>query len=215
MTLKHFFLALFAAVLITTPCIGRADTLTLNSVGGESAGGEYVYPYMFNVDGSSTLTNLMCLNLNRTISFGETWNVSETAVPTDASSNSVDYRADAYIFSQRGNYSNADLQFAAWSIFDPADAKSSSAWNSTTAALANSGMNAAIDPTLINSGFFNGFTLYLPTADQTGWTNGIPQDFIGTAVTPEPSSIALLMTGMLGMIVLARKRLMGNALAGI
>lgn len=206
MKLKSFFLALALCLVAVTPAAMRADTLTFTSTGGEVAGGEYVYPYLFSVNGSNTLIGLMCLNLNRTITFGESWAVQETAVPTDSSSNSANYRADAYIFSQRGNYSNADLQYAAWSIFDPADARNSSAWNSTTAALANAGLSAAVDQTRIDSGFFSNFTLYLPTADQTGWTSGTPQDFIGTAVTPEPSSLALLLTGALGLAVLIQKR---------
>ncbi len=40
----------------------------------------------------------MCLDLNRRITFGETWNVNIVSVPLDASQSSIDYRADAWIF---------------------------------------------------------------------------------------------------------------------
>ena len=30
-------------------------------------------------------------------------------------------RADAWLFSQLGNYSNSDIQYAVWSIFDKPD----------------------------------------------------------------------------------------------
>ncbi len=211
MKLKTFFLALFAVVFFATSSICRADNITFVNTGGQSAGGENVYPYLFSVNGSSNLIGLMCLDLNRTITQGESWAVNKLSVPTDSSANSVNYRADAWIYSQLGKYSNADVQFAAWSIFDPADAKASSAWDSTAAALANAGMSAAVNTSLINSGFFNGFTLYVPTGNQTGWTSGIPQEFIGTAVTPEPSSIIMLLTGATGMLGLARRRFLNGA----
>jgi len=125
----------------------------------QNVGGEDVYPYNFSINGASQLTPLMCLNIDRTITFNEIWDVTVSGVPMDASQSSTNYRAAAWIYSQVGNYSNADLQYAAWDIFDPTDVNGQTGFDATAKSLASTGLTMAMDESLIDSGFFAGFSL--------------------------------------------------------
>lgn len=200
-------LALFSSFAVTATSSCLADTLKLVSTSGQSVGGAEVYPYNFSVDNSSSSKALMCLDFNREVSLGETWNVTVTAVPLDSSQASIDYRADAWIYSQLGSYSASDIQFAVWDIFDPAGVKGNVGLDATALGLVSTSLQMAQNATLIQSGFFSGYSLYIPTADQSGWTNGTPQEFVGTAQAPEPSSFLLLGSGLIGVAGTLRRKL--------
>lgn len=208
--MNRFFAALAtAACLLGLSYTASADTLKFVSDGGVSSGGVDIYPYNFQINGSSATTTLMCIDYNREISFGESWQVTTSSLPLDSSTLSKEFRADAWLFSQfgKGTYSNSDIQFAAWSILDPTDVAKNSAFDATAQNLAAIALKDAVDPTLLSSGFFSNFTLYQPTSNQTGWTNGIPQEFIGAAQTPEPSSLLLMGSGLASFASVVRRRM--------
>ena len=203
------------------PASAFADTLQFVNSTGPVVSNDYIFPYNFHINGSSSLTSMLCLNFNREITDGETWTAKASNIPLDNSTLSTEYRAlaliDYGITTGYGGYSTADYQFADWDIFDPSDVNSNSGYTASAAAIKNYALSEAQDASLISSGFYSAFTLYQPTGDTTGWTNGIPQEFLryngapgstsGLTATPEPSGLMLLGTGLLSVGGMIRRKI--------
>jgi hypothetical protein len=204
------------ASLVPIVCLGfasmvvRADSLTLNNGTNNPLGGSVqIYPYSFQLNTSSgtSTVNLMCLNYNREITSGESWSITEEKIPTGNSVTDLDYRADAILYSEilhpPTGVSASEVQYAEWSIFDSAGLNGNSLFDFTAQTLASDALNEAKNQQLINTGYFNQFTLYIPSND----TPSGPQEFIGTATTPEPSSLMLFGSGLIGMAGVLRRKL--------
>ncbi len=210
MRLKNLAVVVLACMGAVVCRTSIADTLNLKSVGGQSVNGVDVYPYNMSLNGSTATTPMMCINYDDHITLGESWQVTGTQLSTSSSSS---LQEDAWLFSQvgKGTYSDADIQFAVWYVLD-SGVSSNSGYDATAQQLVAKAQAAA--PGLRN-GFLSQYTIYAPVttpAAQTTWTDGLPQSFIATdpvAVTPEPSSLLLLGTGLCSaaMMLMSRRAL--------
>lgn len=186
------------------PLKSHADTVTLKfeSTGpGNNSGGVYTYPYEFSVDGSKTLTPLMCYSYTNEIYIGESWTATVTPISVGNTKTDKDEEELAYLYSVASNPASSSstvsaAQWAAWELFD------SSLNNAPDQSSVTAELDAAA--TFIqsaSSSFYAGYELYIPVAgSQDPEYDGTPQPFIGVAppaVTPEPGTLLLLGTGLL------------------
>ncbi len=196
----------FGMAFATTASFADTVSMTFTGTSGASNGSENIYPYYFSINGSSTSTSLMCVSFNNEIHQGESWDATVSSITT-ASSHIA--QEDAYLFSLigGGTYSNNDIQEAAWYLSASNPGAVPTTPNDPALLLAASNAVTLADLGGISSFDGGQFNLFTPVpGSQNPSNDGLPQNFVGAATTPEPNSLLLLGSGLFGCAGFLYKR---------
>lgn len=199
---------LLLSLLLASPAFATSVTMTYLGGTGSGIGGGAVYPYQVSINGSNTLTPLLCDSYDNDVHVNQTWTATVTpflqgiANSMFGASMTMDYRAAGLIFKSMlaGTITATQANWAIWGLFS-SNAAAQSQFQSTGADTIDS-QYMTLAGTASNSAF-NGLLLYTPT----NATPGVgPQEFIGYSAVPEPGSLMLMATGLVGVAGALRRK---------
>jgi len=194
--------AMFLLLLMASSLPAAAGNINMQFNGtptGDNYSGVPSYPYNVSVNGGPNQW-MMCISYREHISGGETWKATVTSVGSlDPNTYLLDYEA-AFLFKMAvaDHGADSDINAAAWWLFEGVPSSLSPGAQ---------GLVALAQSQTYSKGEFSDVLLYTAIPGSQSGGLGIAQNFLGT--TPEPGTLALLGTGVLGLGGLLRRRLRG------
>ena len=191
---------LFLVVVSSLPTTaGIVNMKFLGTSTNNQYSGVYTYPYDLKVNGGPTQW-MMCIGYNEHISTGETWKANVFSVGSlNPSTYLLDYEA-AFLFKMAvaDHGSHPEINAAAWWLLEGAP----TSLNAPAQSLV-----ALAQGQTYSSGQYSDVLLYKAIPGSQSGTLGTAQDFLGS--TPEPGTLALFGSGILGLGGLLRRRMRG------
>jgi hypothetical protein len=202
---NRLLLTLLVALFVSSFSFANSTTVNMTYLhpGTNVYGGFYTYPYYISVNGGSP-TPMMCDAFNNHVSPGQSWTAHVSGLLQGKGmfgKDILDYKAAGIIFLgvMNGTIDAKVGNWAVWNLFTKGITKNAAVLSLDQYALAL----AQHTP----GSAFKGVVLYTPVGASPG--HG-PQEFIGyntrPLATPEPGSLMLLSTGLLGLAGMARRK---------
>jgi len=191
-------LFLLLAVALSLPAVaGTVDMQFNGTPTGNSYSGVSTYPYDLSVNGAPNQW-MMCMGYYEHISSGETWQATPVSVGSlDPASHLLNYQA-AFLFEMAvaDHGANSDVNAAVWWIFEGAPSLTPGAQTLVTLAQSQT----------YTQGEFSHVMFYSAIPGTESGNLGTAQDFMSS--TPEPGTLALLGSGMIGAAGFLRRKLL-------
>ena len=204
---NRFLFSLVIALFLST--LAAADSVPVNMTflypGTNNSGGYYTYPYYFSINGGQA-TPLMCDSFTNHVTIGESWSANVSGLLSGKGlfgKQILDYKAAGLIFMgvMNGSISATTGNWAVWDLFTKGI--------TTDPAVLALEISALTQAKHTRGSYFRGLVLYTAVGSSPG--SG-PQEYIGYRTggmsTPEPGSMMLLGTGLIGIAGMMRRKLL-------